>query len=87
MTINVSAYLLSRPFDPGVGPAYRQIVDCGDAAASRWIIPGGSSGDPLSPHYGDQLEDWRHGRYHPMMPDAVIAAEVLELVPCIRQRL
>lgn len=81
MTINVAAYLLSHPFDPVVGPAYRQIVDVGDPGTSQWVIPGGSSGDPLSRHYDDQLADWRQGRYHPMMPEAVSVAEVLELSP------
>ena len=81
MTINVAAYLLSHPFDPVVGPAYRQIVDVGDPGTSQWVIPGGSSGDPLSRHYGDQLADWRQGRYHPMMPEAGSVAEVLELSP------
>lgn len=86
MTVNVAAYLLSHPFEPGVGPAYRQIVDLGNRAQSLWVIPGGSSGDPLSPHYADQLTDWRHGRYHPMMPDAGSVSEVLELVPSGRER-
>ena len=87
MTVNVAAYLLSHPFEPGVGPAYRQIVDLGSLHQSLWVIPGGSSGDPLSPHYADQLPDWRHGRYHPMMPEAASVFEVLELIPSGRERL
>ena len=27
------------------------------------MIATGQSGNPLSPHYGDMLEDWRDGRY------------------------
>jgi penicillin amidase len=81
MTVNVAAYLLSHPFEPIVGPAYRQIVDLDDLNRSRWVIPGGSSGDPLSPHYSDQLEDWRCGRNHPMFHDSMSPATVLELVP------
>src|SRR3972149_6441171 len=75
------------PFEPGVGPAYRQIVDLGSLQQSLWVIPGGSSGDPLSRHYADQLPDWRHGRYHPMMPEAASVFEVLELTPSSRERL
>jgi len=26
----------------------------------------GESGNPGSKHYGDLLEDWAHGRYHPL---------------------
>ncbi len=81
MTVNVAAYLLSHPFEPLVGPAYRQIVDLDDLNRSRWVIPGGTSGDPLSPHYSDQLEDWRCGRNHPMFHDSMSPATVLELVP------
>ncbi|MFQ5839439.1 MAG: penicillin acylase family protein [Candidatus Methylomirabilales bacterium] len=62
MTVNVAAYFLSHPYAPAVGPAYRQIVDLGAQEESLWVIPGGASGDPLSPHYEDQLEDWRTGR-------------------------
>lgn len=86
MTVNVAAYLLSHPFEPVVGPAYRQIVDLGNVHESLWIIPGGSSGDPLSPHYSDQLADWRDGRYHPMDPSSAAPSEVLELVPSGRER-
>ena len=81
MTVNVAAYLLSHPFEPVVGPAYRQIVDLGCLDRSLWIIPGGSSGDPLSPHYSDQLEDWRHTRYHPMGEHPAAPTAVLELAP------
>lgn len=78
MTVNVAAYLLSHPFEPVIGPAYRQIVDLGDLNGSLWIIPGGSSGDPSSPHYSDQLEDWRQGRYHPMFENSAAFSMVLD---------
>jgi penicillin amidase len=61
-------------------------VDLGNLHESLWIIPGGSSGDPLSPHYSDQLADWRDGRYHPMDPSSAAPSEVLELVPSGRER-
>ena len=86
MTVNVAAYLYSHPFEPEIGPAYRQIVDLGNPPESLWIIPGGSSGDPLSPHYADQLADWRQGRYHRMISDSATATAVLELVPKGRER-
>lgn len=84
MTVNVAAYPLSRPFEPLVGPVYRQIVDLESPRDSLWIIPGGSSGDPLSPHYSDQLEDWRQGRYHSMDPSPDAWQAILELSPAKR---
>jgi penicillin amidase len=45
----------------------------------------GESGDPESPHYGDLIDEWASGRYHPMpyTRQAVesAAAERLRLVP------
>ncbi len=84
MTVNVAAYLLSRPFESLVGPVYRQIIDLGSLQNSQWVIPGGSSGDPLSPHYSDQLEDWRRGRYHPMHPRPDALQAILRLFPSPR---
>lgn len=81
MTVNVAAYMLSSPFETVVGPAYRQIVDLGNPDASLWVVAGGSSGNPFSPHYSDQLADWRHGRYHPMMRTSAVPSSQLELVP------
>jgi penicillin amidase len=66
MTVNLGAFLLTAPFKTMVGPSYRQIVDLGDPDASRWIVAGGVSGDPRSPHYADQIEPWLRGEYRPM---------------------
>jgi len=47
---------------------YRQVVDLADPASASYVIPGGSSGDPDSPHFADQLAQWaRHTRI-PMRP-------------------
>jgi acyl-homoserine lactone acylase PvdQ len=32
------------------------------------VIPGGSSGDPDSPHFADQLAEWARHRRIPMFP-------------------
>ncbi len=66
MTVNLAAYLLTRPFAAMAGPSYRQIVDLGRPADSRWSIAGGVSGDPRSPHYDDQIGLWLAGAYRPM---------------------
>ena len=66
MTINMSAYFFAAPFEPVAGPSYRQVVDLGKAGSAGWVIPGGVSGDPASPHYADQLEAWLAGTLFPM---------------------
>jgi penicillin amidase len=42
---------------------YRQVVDLAAPDTASWVIPGGASGDPESPHFADQLAEWaKHGR-------------------------
>jgi penicillin amidase len=42
---------------------YRQVVDLSDIAHATYVIPGGASGNPNSPHYVDQLALWQvHAR-------------------------
>ncbi len=48
------------------GPVARYVWDLADRDASRWVVPGGSSGLPTSPHFTDQLEGWLSGRLHPV---------------------
>ncbi|WP_028297367.1 penicillin acylase family protein [Olivibacter sitiensis] len=43
------------------GPSWRMVVELGETPRLFCIIPGGSSGNPGSPHYDDQLESWSHG--------------------------
>ena len=45
------------------GPGLRMILDFADLDRSRFIIAGGQSGNSLSPHYHDQVERWRDGRF------------------------
>lgn len=66
MTPNLAAFPLSQPFEVVVGPTYRQVIDLEDPSRSCWVIAGGSSGDPTSPHYADQVPLWREGRYLPL---------------------
>jgi penicillin amidase len=64
---------------------YRQAVDFAALEDASWIVPGGASGLPGSPHYADQLEDWRLHRRIPMhlAPSAARAAarQTLTLEP------
>ena len=77
------------PLDPLGNPSaiasLRMVVDVGNWDASRFALPGGQSGNPLSPHYADQVEPWRSGTGVPMpyTGPAVAQATVrtLHLVP------
>jgi penicillin amidase len=66
-------------------PSVRVVVDVGNWGASRYCLPGGQSGNPFSPHYGDQFPLWQRGEGIPIpwTPDEVRAAtrETLTLRP------
>lgn len=54
------------PVDPLGNPNFavaslRMVVDVGEWEHSRFVLPGGQSGNPFSPHYSDQFQLWRKG--------------------------
>ncbi|MFC5973179.1 penicillin acylase family protein [Halomarina salina] len=50
------------------GSSWRMVSTWG--SDSLGVIPGGQSGNPFSPHYHDQLDEWAEGEYKPMTFDA-----------------
>jgi penicillin G amidase len=44
------------------GASWRMVVELGPQVTGWGIYPGGQSGNPVSPHYEDQLDAWRNGR-------------------------
>jgi penicillin amidase len=64
---------------------YRQAVDLADIEHAGFVIPGGVSGVPGTPHFADQLEPWRRHRRIPMhyapADVAGAAAHTLTLTP------
>ncbi len=50
-------------------PSYRQIVDFSDLNKSLYVGTLGQGGNPIGPHYADQLRLWRTGQYLPMSSD------------------
>jgi penicillin G amidase len=52
--------------NPGAVPGLRVVVDVGNWERSRFSLPGGQSGNPLSPHYSDLLPYWISGRGVPI---------------------
>lgn len=53
---------LETPFADQHGAGYRAVYDLGNRARSRFMITTGQSGNPLSPHWGDLVAEWRDGR-------------------------
>ncbi len=62
----------------GGGASERMIIDFSGASTSfntsLIVIPGGSSGDPASPHYTDQLDLFLAGDYHSLYYYGTIAS-------------
>jgi penicillin amidase len=61
-TINQASVLPLQPLaDCHNIASMRMVVDVGAWDNSRWSLPGGQSGNPLSPHYGDMFKLWQRG--------------------------
>jgi penicillin G amidase len=74
----------SPPFECTEGPSMRHVVDFGDVdGAGGFILPGGQSGNPRSPHYRDQTGRWMRGELWVVPVDVrrVHATDTLRLVP------
>jgi len=59
------------PGDPTGNPDFavaslRMVVDVGNWELSRFVLPGGQSGNPCSRHYTDQLVLWQRGDAFPI---------------------
>ena len=66
-TVNATPWDASRgDFAVTSLPSMRMIVDLAAPANSLSIVSTGQSGDPFSPHYGDQVDPWRFIRHFPM---------------------
>jgi penicillin amidase len=52
------------------GPGVRFLLDFKDPDKALFGLAGGESGNPLSPHYADWLNDWRDGLYRPLVGGA-----------------
>jgi penicillin amidase len=57
------------PFRHGHGATLRAIYDLANLDASLFSMPGGQSGNPLSPHYRDLTQRWRDGDFLRLAPN------------------
>ena len=81
-TVHQAGAIGDDPFgNPGVVPSMRMVLDVGDWDRSLFSLPGGQSGNPLSPHYRDLLPLWLNGTGVPIpwTPNAIKAATVKTL--------
>jgi penicillin G amidase len=80
-TVMRVSYNRMRPFTAWEVPSWRQVLDVGGWDDSQVVLPTGQSGHPLSPHYFDQNELWKHGDYRrqPFTRAAVDAARTHRL--------
>lgn len=71
--------LMPRAQGPDFGASERMVVAPGHEAQGIVHMPGGQSGNPLSPFWGAGHEDWVHGRATPFLPGP--AMHLLRLQP------
>jgi penicillin amidase len=67
--LNQNGYVVRDRFRTTSGPHYRFLADLGESGTARGANTAGNSGNPASPHYADQFDDWLAGRYHPLWMD------------------
>ena len=61
-TVSQAAGTMGAPSEGvSVVASLRMVIDVGNWDASRFVLPGGQSGNPLSTHYSDMLPLWRRG--------------------------
>ena len=62
---NTPAQAGVQPLSPLANPAaianQRTVIDLDNPEGSRFVLAGGQSGNPLSPHYADLLRQWQRG--------------------------
>ena len=59
---------MPRVQDPNYGASLRMVVSPGRESEGYFHMPGGQSGNPLSPHYGDGHAAWVAGEATPFLP-------------------
>lgn len=77
-TIQAAAYgwKPAAPFNVSGLSVFRLVVDMADIPGASWVIPGGSSGDPRSAHFADQLMLWARKHRVSMSGDVTIQGDL-----------
>jgi len=62
-TVNQAGFEFWQPLRHSTVTAHvRSLIDVGNWSASRFVLLGGQSGNPLSPHYDDLVSSWQQGQ-------------------------
>jgi penicillin amidase len=90
-TVNQAGFEFWEPLRHSTVTAHlRSTIDIGDWGASRFVLLGGQSGNPLSPHYGDLVPFYQSGRGVPVHWDdsevARHAIATITLTPALGHR-
>jgi penicillin amidase len=90
-TVAQASVPFTNPLGNPVGIAnLRMVIDVGNWEGSRYVLAGGQSGNPLSPHYRDQIERWQRGEgiaiWWTEESVRASARSMLRLVPSDRSR-
>jgi len=72
---------MPRVQHPSYGASLRMVVSPGHEEDGFFEMPGGESGNPVSPHYGDQHHAWEVGEPAPLLPGAVVERLTLRPAP------
>lgn len=75
---------MPRVQDPGYGATLRMVVSPGHEEQGFFTMPGGQSGNPLSPHYRDSEPAWAEGKAAPFLPGRPVNR--LELLPASQKK-
>ena len=78
-------YLSNTTGNPLVIASLRMVVDVGNWENNLYALPGGQSGNPISPHYDDLLPFWQRGDGVPIAWSSEevgrVTRSILRLVP------
>lgn len=70
---------MPRVQTPDFGASMRMVVSPQPDAPGLFELPGGESGHPLSPWYGDEFRAWAEGKPTPLAPGA--ATKTMKFIP------
>ncbi len=81
-TVGRARYRYDRPEQVTGAATVRLVIEMTEPMQIWSIIPGGQSGHPADPHYGDQIADWLAGR-HEAIPARFedVSGRTLRLAP------
>ncbi|NWJ48374.1 MAG: penicillin acylase family protein [Chloroflexi bacterium] len=66
-TVNAASYRYVEPYKQSSGASFRELINLASFDDSLITNTIGQSGQPFNSHYGDNIDDWQGGKYHPFL--------------------